>query len=100
MDIRPLSLIHIFHAQALVLCAHDQADHLGINREKLGHANKAAVVNAGLEIIATLSHHYGVRLPIVVDNAESVTELLPVDSQVIRLVVSAEDESLRVEVDK
>ena len=37
---------------------------------------------------------------IVVDNAESVTELLPVDSQVIRLVVSAEDESLRVEVDK
>lgn len=63
-------------------------------------ANKAAVVNAGLEIIATLSHHYGVRLPIVVDNAESVTELLPVDSQVIRLVVSAEDESLRVEVDK
>ena len=44
--------------------------------------------------------HYGVRLPIVVDNAESVTELLPVDSQVIRLVVSAEDESLRVEVDK
>ena len=63
-------------------------------------ANKAAVVNAGLEIIATLSNHYGVRLPIVVDNAESVTELLPVDSQVIRLVVSAEDESLRVEVDK
>ena len=63
-------------------------------------ANKAAVVNAGLEIIATLSRHYGVRLPIVVDNAESVTELLPVDSQVIRLVVSAEDESLRVEVDK
>ena len=63
-------------------------------------ANKAAVVNAGLEIIATLSHHYGVRLPIVVDNAESVTELLPVDSQVIRLVVSAEDESLRVEVDE
>ena len=39
-------------------------------------------------------------VPIIVDNAESVTELLPVDSQVIRLVVSAEDESLRVEVDK
>lgn len=61
-------------------------------------ANKAAIVNAGLEIISTLSDYYGVRLPVVVDNAESVTDLLPVDSQVIRLVVSPEDETLRVEV--
>ena len=63
-------------------------------------ANTAARVNAGLEIIKVLSKHYGVYLPIVVDRAESVTDLLPMpDHQVIRLVVSAEDKELNVEVE-
>ncbi|MFS8536099.1 MAG: hypothetical protein FWJ65_13175, partial [Limnochordales bacterium] len=47
------------------------------------------------DIIRTLSEHYGFRAPIWVDNAEAVTRLIPVDSQVIRLVVSA-DKALRV----
>lgn len=62
-------------------------------------ANNAAKINAGLDIINTLTKHYGVSAPIWVDNAEAVTDLLPIDSQVIRLVVSAADEKLRVEVE-
>lgn len=61
-------------------------------------ANNAARINAGLEIISTLSNHFNVRLPVFVDNAESVTHLENVDTQVIRLVVSEPDKQLRLEV--
>lgn len=60
-------------------------------------ANTAARYNAGLEIISTLSKHYGYSLPVFIDNAESVTHLTPVDSQVIKLIVSPGDDVLRVE---
>lgn len=59
-------------------------------------ANSAARINAGLEIIDVLSRHYGVEMPIVVDNAESVTSLAKVTAQIIRLYVSEEDKCLRV----
>lgn len=58
--------------------------------------NSAAKLNAGLDIISALSKASGVQLPVWVDNAESVTDLLPVDTQVIRLAVSATDKTLRV----
>lgn len=61
--------------------------------------NSAAKLNAGLDIISALSKASGVQLPVWVDNAESVTELLPVDAQVILLAVSATDKTLRVEED-
>jgi len=59
--------------------------------------NNGARVNVGLDIIRTLSKHYGISLPVIFDNAESITKLLPMDCQVIRLVVSEEDKNLRVE---
>lgn len=62
-------------------------------------ANNAARVNAGLEIIDTLSEYWGVKLPVMVDNAESITRLENVNTQVIRLVVSEADKSLRLEVE-
>ncbi len=61
-------------------------------------ANHAARVNAGLEIVATIADHFGQEMPVVVDNAESVTKLIDTDGQVIRLVVSEPDKALRVEV--
>ncbi|SNY19250.1 AAA domain-containing protein, putative AbiEii toxin, Type IV TA system [Orenia metallireducens] len=61
--------------------------------------NNAARVNVGLDVINTLSEFYGFRAPIFVDNAESVTKLIKVDSQVIRLIVSEDDKKLRVEVE-
>lgn len=59
--------------------------------------NNAAKINVGLDIINTLSEHYGFKAPIFVDNAEAVTKLIDVDSQVISLVVSEKDKQLRVE---
>lgn len=59
--------------------------------------NNAARINVGLDIIRTLSEHYGVQAPIFVDNAESITQLIDIDSQIISLVVSEGDKELRVE---
>lgn len=57
--------------------------------------NNAARINAGLDIINTLSKHYGIYAPIFVDNAESVNTLIETESQVVRLVVS-KDKELKV----
>ena len=56
------------------------------------------MINAGLEIIDTLSEHWGVKLPVMVDNAESITRLAKTNTQMIRLVVSEPDKVLRLEV--
>ena len=61
-------------------------------------ANYAAQVNAKLDIVTTLMRHYGVHLPILMDQGESVTSPLVVDEQLIRFIVSAEDKEIKVEV--
>ena len=61
--------------------------------------NHGAQLNVGLDIINTLAAHYGFAPPVWVDNAESVTSILPTRGQQIRLVVSAADKELRVEVE-
>lgn len=58
--------------------------------------NNGMKINLGIDIINTLSAAYGVRVPLFVDNAESVTNLEKCGSQVIRLVVSEDDKELRV----
>jgi hypothetical protein len=60
-------------------------------------ANNAARINEGLEIIDALSRHWTTSMPVFVDNAESVTKLHPIDSQLMRLVVSETDKTLRME---
>ncbi|MEK3995666.1 AAA family ATPase [Psychrobacillus sp. FSL K6-2365] len=59
--------------------------------------NNAMRINVGLDIIETLSNHFGIVAPIFVDNAEAVTKLNAIDAQIISLVVSEEDKTLRVE---
>ena len=58
--------------------------------------NNGMKINLGIDIINTLSTAYGVRVPLFVDNAESVTSLEKCGSQIIRLVVSENDKELRV----
>lgn len=53
--------------------------------------NTAGKVNAGLDVINTLCAFHGVSAPIFIDNAESVNEFIPVNSQLVKLVVSTED---------
>lgn len=59
--------------------------------------NNAARINVGIDIINTLTEHFGIRAPIFVDNAEAVTQLIDTDSQLISLVVSEKDKQLRIE---
>lgn len=59
-------------------------------------ANNASRINAGLEVIDVLSEHYGVQMPIWVDNCESVNNPYKTECQQLRLYVSS-DEYLRVE---
>ncbi|MCM3452776.1 hypothetical protein M3685_02285 [Heyndrickxia oleronia] len=59
--------------------------------------NNAARINVGLDIINTLSEHYGLLAPIFIDNREAVTKLIETKSQTISLVVSEKDKVLRVE---
>ena len=61
-----------------------------------GDLNHAMQINVGLDIIRTLGRYYGVSAPVIVDNAESVTALEPMDCQMIRLIVSEYDKALRV----
>ena len=59
-------------------------------------ANSAAQIQGGLDVINALSELYQITAPIWIDNRESVTEIPDVNAQVINLVVSPEDETLRV----
>lgn len=59
--------------------------------------NHAARINVGLDIVNTLSVHCGVTAPIFFDNAESVTKLIDTNSQMIPLIVSKDDATLRIE---
>lgn len=59
-------------------------------------ANTAGRINAGLDIINSLCRHYGVNAPIWIDNRESTNQIIPVDSQIINLIVS-HDKELRIQ---
>lgn len=52
------------------------------------NVNTAGQINGGLDIINTLSNHFGVKMPIFIDNRESVNDLIDIDIQVINLIVS------------
>jgi len=60
--------------------------------------NKAQTINTGIDIINVLSEYYGIKVPLWVDNSESITKLADIETQVIKLVVSEQDKVLRVEV--
>lgn len=67
-----------------------------INGVPYSDANTASKINAGIDIINTLSEFYNVNAPIFIDNRESVVNVLKTDSQLINLVVSEQDKKLRV----
>lgn len=59
--------------------------------------NTGARINLGVDIINTLSEHYGMSVPVWIDNSESVTSLIASKAQVIGLVASEPDKALRIE---
>lgn len=67
----------------------------GVPYPSVNNGNK---VNAGLDIIRAMSRHHRFAPVVFVDNSESVTRLIDMDCQVVRLVVSEADKALRVEL--
>ncbi len=63
-----------------------------VNGVPFSDVNNADQINAGLDIINAICHYHNVFAPIFVDNAESVNKLLPTNSQVIRLVVTMDNQ--------
>ena len=62
------------------------------NRVSYPDLNSAAKANVGLNIINTLSRHYGVTAPIFFDNREGVNHLIDTPSQLINLIVTKDKE--------
>lgn len=64
--------------------------YIGVTEYKDGsHAER---VNAGLEMIDTMSRYNGVSVPCFVDDAEGINQVYETESQQIRLVATYEDE--------
>lgn len=59
--------------------------------------NHGAQMNVGLDIVNTLAEHSQFAPCIFIDNAESVTKILPTLGQQIQLVVAESDKTLRFE---
>ena len=63
-----------------------------VNGVKYSDLNTAGKINAGLDIINTLCLFHGISAPVFIDNAESVNNLFPITSQLIKLRVSTDKE--------
>ncbi|WP_313636269.1 ATP-binding protein [Empedobacter sp.] len=66
-----------------------------VNGVPFGSANTAGKINAGLDIINTLCKVNEINAPIFIDNRESVTQLIPTESQIISLIVDPNQETLK-----
>lgn len=62
-----------------------------------GGLNAAARTQGGLDIIRTLQKHYGIAPAVFIDNRESVSDIPGMDCQIVNLIVSPHDKTLRVE---
>lgn len=51
-----------------------------------GSLNTAKQINAGLDIVNTLQSHFSTFAPVFIDNRESITQIVPMNCQVINLV--------------
>lgn len=67
-----------------------------INGVPYESANNAAQINAGLDIIRAFGRQACAQVPVFVDNAESVNDLLDIGTQCIALVVS-QDKTLKIQ---
>lgn len=66
-------------------------------RENGAPPSHAQGINLGLDIINTLSEQCAFAPPIVIDDAESLAEILPTAGQQIRLIVSPKDAEIRID---
>jgi hypothetical protein len=53
--------------------------------------NNAMKINAGMDILKTISSYRNVFAPVFVDNAEAVTHLMHMPTQVVQLIVAKQE---------
>lgn len=58
--------------------------------------NTAGQIQASLDIINTIQHHYGIFAPVFIDNAESITEIPVMQCQTVELIVKEGVKKLEV----
>lgn len=58
--------------------------------------NTGSKINVGIDVIKTLQKHYDCKLPVWVDNAESVTGWIDFDGQIIKLAAASDIEKIEV----
>lgn len=63
-----------------------------VNGVPFSGQNNAMRINMGLDIINAICKFEGITAPIFVDNSESINDILPTSSQMIRLVVTRDKE--------
>ena len=59
------------------------------------NANTAGQINAGIDIINTLSEYFELVAPIFIDNSECVNKIADTKGQLIKLVVT-EDKEIKI----
>lgn len=59
--------------------------------------NTGHKIHVGLDIVNVLSTHYGLRAPVFIDNAESITGSIDCESQVIALAATPKVKKLTIE---
>ena len=62
--------------------------------------NKGNRMKAAIDILNALSDYYIQSLPVFIDDCESYTSLIPVNSQLIKLIADGEHKELNVEVEE
>ena len=60
--------------------------------------NTGSCMMAAIDIVNVLSDHYGVHLPVFIDNCEAYTSLMQTENQMITLYADAKYKKLNVEV--
>lgn len=58
--------------------------------------NTGARINVGLDCINTISKHFDIQCPVFIDNAESVTDWIETDLQLIKLVAQPNLKTLEI----
>lgn len=91
-EIARFKLFNVLVNGGIEECCEITVNGIGYN----SNLNSGARINVGLDVCRTLARHYGLLVPIFVDNAETVCKLIRMDTQVIRLIVSEKDIALKV----
>ena len=61
-----------------------------VNGVPWSNLNNAMRINSGVDVMRTLSDHYGIYPPVWFDNAEACNSILPLQAQVIKLYVTSD----------